>query len=119
MSNHDACPRMSIPRFADSPADVLRRAISRAAEHHGVTVAEIKGLSERGYRCMINTGADASQSVKHFHVHIMGGGHMPRPNDQDWGPAATNADKLAAQHALLAAAKAYAEESATLDGNRN
>ena len=82
-------------------------------------VAEIKGLSERGYRCMINTGADASQSVKHFHVHIMGGGHMPRPNDQDWGPAATNADKMAAQHALLAAAKAYAEESAKLDGNRN
>ena len=48
MSNHDACPRMSIPRFADSPADVLRRAISRAAEHHGVTVAEIKGRSRLG-----------------------------------------------------------------------
>ena len=48
MSNHDACPRMSIPRFADSPADVLRRAINRAAEHHGVTVAEIKGRSRLG-----------------------------------------------------------------------
>ena len=48
MSNHDACPRMSIPRFADSSADVLRRAISRAAEHHGVTVAEIKGRSRLG-----------------------------------------------------------------------
>ena len=41
-------PRMSIPRFADSPADVLRRAISRAAEHHGVTVDEIKGRSRLG-----------------------------------------------------------------------
>ena len=49
MSNHDACPRMSIPRFADSPADVLRRAINRAAEHHGVTVAEIKGRSRLGH----------------------------------------------------------------------
>ena len=48
MSNDDDCPRMSIPRFADSPADVLRRAISRAAEHHGVTVAEIKGRSRLG-----------------------------------------------------------------------
>ena len=48
MSNNDACPRMSIPRFADSPADVIRRAISRAAEHHGVTVAEIKGRSRLG-----------------------------------------------------------------------
>ena len=49
MSNNDACPRMSIPRFADSPADVLRRAINRAAEHHGVTVAEIKGRSRLGH----------------------------------------------------------------------
>ena len=38
MSNHDACPRMSIPRFADSPADVLRRAINRAAEHRDAMV---------------------------------------------------------------------------------
>lgn len=49
MSNHDSCPRMSIPRFADSPADVLRRAINRAAERHGVTVAEIKGRSRLGH----------------------------------------------------------------------
>lgn len=54
-------------------------------------VAEIKGLSERGYRLLVNTGEDASQSVKHLHVHVLGGGHMPRPNDQDWGSAATNA----------------------------
>ena len=81
-------------------------------------VAEIKGL-KNGYRLMVNTGEDASQSVQHFHVHMLGGGWMPRPNDQDWGPAATNADKMAAQHALLAAAKDYAAESAKLDGNRN
>ena len=48
MSNNDACPRMSMPRFADSPADVLRRAINHAAEHHGVTVADIKGRSRLG-----------------------------------------------------------------------
>ncbi len=57
-------------------------------------VVDIKGLRERGFRILINTGDDASQSVKHFHVHILGGGHMPRPNDQDWGDAATNADKF-------------------------
>ena len=57
MSNHDACPRMSIPRFADSPADVLRRAISRAAEHHGVTVAEIKGRSRLGPVAAAGTAA--------------------------------------------------------------
>lgn len=57
-------------------------------------VAEIKGLTERGYRLLVNTGEDASQSVKHLHVHLLGGGLMPRPNDQDWGTAATNADQI-------------------------
>ena len=57
-------------------------------------IVDIKGLRERGFRILINTGDDASQSVRHFHVHILGGGHMPRPNDQDWGDAATNADKF-------------------------
>ncbi|WP_350455405.1 histidine triad nucleotide-binding protein [Slackia heliotrinireducens] len=56
-------------------------------------IAEMKGVTEGGYRVLVNTGDDASQSVKHLHVHILGGGHMPRPNDQDWGPAATNAAK--------------------------
>ena len=55
-------------------------------------VAEIKGL-KNGFRLLVNTGDDASQSVKHFHVHLFGGGWMPRPNDQDWGPHSTNADK--------------------------
>ena len=46
------------------------------------------------YRDLVNTGDDASQSVKHFHIHILGGGLMPRPNDQDWGAYATNAHKF-------------------------
>ena len=72
-------------------------------------VAEIKGLTDRGYRCLINTGDDASQSVKHFHVHVLGGGHMPRPNDQDWGEAATNADKINAEKKLRTVAIDYAK----------
>jgi histidine triad (HIT) family protein len=57
------------------------------------TIAEQEGLTG-GFRILVNTGDDASQSVKHFHIHILGGGHMPRPNDQDWGPYATNAKKF-------------------------
>ena len=57
-------------------------------------VVDIKGLRERGFRILINTADDASQPVTHCHVHSLGGGHMPRPNDQDWGDAATNADKF-------------------------
>ncbi len=88
----------------DVPHDVLGYTMAAVK-----TVAEIKGLTERGYRCLINTGDDASQSVKHFHVHILGGGLMPRPNDQDWGEAATNAAKIAAQKELLEAAQKYAQ----------
>ena len=37
------------------------------------TVAQKLGLPENGYRLITNHGADASQTVHHFHVHILGG----------------------------------------------
>lgn len=72
----------------DIPEEVLGHALATVKK-----VAEIKGLTN-GWRVLINTGEDASQSVRHFHIHVLGGGHMPRPNDQDWGGAATNAEKI-------------------------
>lgn len=39
-------------------------------------VADVKGLGERGYRVIVNTGPDAMQTVKHLHVHLMGGAPM-------------------------------------------
>ncbi len=36
-------------------------------------VAKALGLSESGYRLISNHGADASQTVPHFHMHILGG----------------------------------------------
>lgn len=36
-------------------------------------IAAQLGLQEGGYRLISNHGADASQSVAHFHVHILGG----------------------------------------------
>ncbi|MGI6205710.1 MAG: histidine triad nucleotide-binding protein [Anaerovoracaceae bacterium] len=35
-------------------------------------IAESQGL-EDGYRVIINTGEDAQQTVKHLHIHILGG----------------------------------------------
>jgi diadenosine tetraphosphate (Ap4A) HIT family hydrolase len=29
-----------------------------------------------GFRVIINTGADAGQTVKHFHAHILGGENL-------------------------------------------
>ena len=40
------------------------------------TAAQIAGelgLAESGFRLVTNCGADAQQSVKHLHVHILGG----------------------------------------------
>jgi len=71
------------------PEEVLGHAFATVRK-----VAELKGISERGYRLLVNTGEDASQSQPHFHIHILGGGLMPRPNDQYWGEFATNADKF-------------------------
>lgn len=36
-------------------------------------VAQQEGLGDNGYRLITNHGADASQTVPHFHVHILGG----------------------------------------------
>jgi diadenosine tetraphosphate (Ap4A) HIT family hydrolase len=36
-------------------------------------IARSLKLQENGYRLITNHGADASQSVPHFHVHILGG----------------------------------------------
>lgn len=36
------------------------------------TAAQL-GLQEGGYRLISNHGADASQTVPHFHMHILGG----------------------------------------------
>jgi histidine triad (HIT) family protein len=36
-------------------------------------IAKEQGLSEKGYRLTINSGADAGQLVPHLHMHFMGG----------------------------------------------
>lgn len=36
-------------------------------------VANDEGLSESGFRTIINTGAGAGQSVMHLHLHVLGG----------------------------------------------
>jgi len=42
-------------------------------------IAEGEGIAQSGYRVVINTGADAGQSVAHLHVHLMGGRTMKWP----------------------------------------
>lgn len=39
-------------------------------------VARIKGVVASGYRVIVNNGPDANQTVKHLHVHVLGGRAM-------------------------------------------
>ena len=49
----------------------LMRVASRVANEHG--------LSEGGYRVVVNTGEGAGQSVPHLHVHVLGGRDLTWP----------------------------------------
>lgn len=40
------------------------------------TVAKMEGVVESGFRVVSNCGADAQQTVKHLHLHVLGGREM-------------------------------------------
>lgn len=42
-------------------------------------VARAEGLSEGGFRLVINTGRDGGQSVNHLHIHVIGGRSLAWP----------------------------------------
>ena len=37
------------------------------------TLAERTGIAESGFRCIMNTGSAAGQTVMHLHMHVLGG----------------------------------------------
>jgi len=42
-------------------------------------IAAQEGIAEGGYRLIINTNADAGQTVFHIHLHLLGGAPMKHP----------------------------------------
>ena len=52
--------------------------ISRMHEM-AVQLAHAEGLTERGYRTVINTNADGGQTVFHIHLRVLGGRRMSWP----------------------------------------
>ena len=70
-------PRKPIPRINEAkPEDqsLLGHLLLKAAE-----VARSLGLSESGFRLVLNNGADAGETVPHMHCHIVGGRKMAWP----------------------------------------
>jgi histidine triad (HIT) family protein len=47
--------------------------------HLGAQIAEREGMKGRGYRTVVNSGAEAGQSVFHLHLHMLGGRPMRWP----------------------------------------
>ncbi len=39
-------------------------------------LAEQEGVEEKGYRLVVNTGAESGQTVFHLHLHLLGGRQM-------------------------------------------
>jgi len=70
-------PKKPIPRIgAASPEDeaLLGHLLLTAAK-----VARLLGLSESGYRLVINHGLHGGESVPHLHCHVLGGRPMGWP----------------------------------------
>ncbi len=42
-------------------------------------IAQKEGIADSGYRAVINTNADAGQTVFHIHLHLLGGRRLAWP----------------------------------------
>ena len=68
-------PRRHSDSARDLDDDEHAGSLLRAAHR----VAEIKGITESGYRLVINVGEEGGQTVYHTHVHVLGGRYMTWP----------------------------------------
>ena len=69
-------PRRHISSLADtseSDGALLGHLLGAAAE-----IARAKGLA-KGYRVVVNTGAEGGQTVDHLHLHLLGGRQLTWP----------------------------------------
>ncbi|HZG38443.1 MAG TPA: histidine triad nucleotide-binding protein [Nodosilinea sp.] len=70
-------PKQPIPSLADATPDdkeLLGHLLLTVKQ-----VADQMGLTENGYRVVINTGTDGGQTVFHLHLHLLGGRSLGWP----------------------------------------
>ena len=71
-----------IPRKAFSSIDAMQDEDEQLVGHLFSVARDIARrfeLNETGYRCVINNGSNAGQTVFHLHVHLLGGRPMNWP----------------------------------------
>ena len=65
-------PKAHHENFIDNvPAETLA-----SMERAVAAVVETCGVTESGFRCIMNTGAAAGQTVMHLHMHVLGGTNL-------------------------------------------
>ncbi len=82
----DASPQapihmLMVPKIHVASLDDLSAEHAELMAHMMLKIKEVaakEGLSN-GYRCVINTGEDGQQTVKHLHIHILGKRAMTWP----------------------------------------
>jgi histidine triad (HIT) family protein len=68
-------PREHVPSLNEArDAALVGKLALLAAE-----IARNEGIAQSGYRAVINTNADAGQTVFHVHLHLLGGRRMGWP----------------------------------------
>lgn len=82
----DAAPQapvhmLMVPKIHIASLDDLDDEYADLAGHMMCMIKKVaaqEGL-ENGYRCVINTGTEGQQTVKHLHIHILGKRQMQWP----------------------------------------
>lgn len=70
-------PKKLIPRLseADTKDDALLGHLMLTV----AKVAKLTGVSETGFRMVVNCGSDGGETVPHLHIHLLGGRSLQWP----------------------------------------
>lgn len=64
-------PLESLANFMPQHEGLLGRMMLRVAE-----IAREQGIEKSGYKVITNIGDDGGQIIRHFHIHLLGGGRV-------------------------------------------
>ena len=65
-------PKKHYANIIDGVPAATLESMTKAAR----AIAQANGLDQSGFRCIMNTGADAGQTVMHLHMHVLGGAKL-------------------------------------------
>ncbi len=67
-------PKEHVENIVACPAPLLSHILGKVE-----LIAKETGVAEKGFRLVINTGADGGQTVPHLHIHLIGGKELGWP----------------------------------------